>query len=116
MRTLFIRARCDERDGVQQRDEADQQASVLGHLDKRKAVDLFAIRWLGERESKFPKNDDDMASNDLRTRRLTWSDDRSIISASGTLKCNGTDGGSEISEAGSSFTRARAESVCGCSY
>src|SRR6266702_3425183 len=68
------------------------------------------------RESRSLKNGDDMARTDLWTRKLTWSDDRTIIFASGMSKHNGTDGGSELSEVGSSFTRARVESACGCSY
>src|SRR6266702_1364176 len=65
------------------------------------------------RESRSLKNGDDMASNGLWTRKLTWSDDRTIIFASGLSRHNGRDGGSEFSEVGSSFTRARVESACG---
>ena len=46
----------------------------------------------------------------LTTRKLTWSDDRSIKLASGTSKDNGVDGGSD-DPAGSSFTTVRAESA-----
>src|SRR6266702_3385758 len=55
------------------------------------------------RESRSLKNGDDMASTDLRTRKLTLSDDRTIIFASGMSKHNNRDGGSEFSEVGSSF-------------
>src|ERR1700761_1383447 len=65
------------------------------------------------RESRSLKNGEDKASTDLWTRNLTWSDDRTIIFASGISKHNGTDGGLACSEVVSSLTRVKVESAYG---